>query len=152
VKNFLCCFLQHGAFHFTAKYWMKIFKIKEWQSIEVLTAKLQEFFGPILLKNIKISNVHNFGNTGPILKIPTWLSSEAWHLSPHKISWILVRVKWKIPILLDHLIWNDPKTIKVLSIIATVRILIQLTAKMICGLKSLTLQTQNYQNATSLKV
>jgi len=20
VKNFLCCFVQHGAFHFTAKY------------------------------------------------------------------------------------------------------------------------------------
>ena len=43
------------------------------------------------------------------------------------------------------------KAIEVLAIIATVRsqILCQLTAKMICGLKSLTL---NCQNATSLKV
>jgi len=64
-----------------------------------------------LQENIKISNAHNFGNTGPISKIPTLLSSEAWDLFPYKISWILVRVrvKWKIPILLDHLTWNDPK-------------------------------------------
>jgi len=55
---------------------MKIFRDKG-QSVEVPTAKLQEFFGPILLKNIKISNVHDFGNAVPILKIPTLLSSEA---------------------------------------------------------------------------
>jgi len=29
------------------------------------------------MKNIKISNAHNFGNTGPISKIPTLLGSEA---------------------------------------------------------------------------
>jgi len=56
----LCCFVQHGAF-----------------PVEVTTAKLQEFFGPILMKNIKISNAHAFGNTGPISKIPILLSSEA---------------------------------------------------------------------------
>ena len=28
VKNFLCCFVQHVAFHFTAKYWTKIFRYK----------------------------------------------------------------------------------------------------------------------------
>jgi len=56
--------------------------IKEWQSVEVPTPKLQEIFRPILLKNIKISNDHNFGNTGPISKIPTLLSSETWDLSP----------------------------------------------------------------------
>jgi len=78
----------------------KYSEIKEQQSVEVTTAKLQEFFGPILLKNIKISNAHNFENTGPILKIPTLLSSEAWDLSPYKILRILVRVKWNIPILL----------------------------------------------------
>jgi len=27
---------------------------------------------------------------------------------PYNISWILVRLRWKIPILLDHLTWNDP--------------------------------------------
>jgi len=86
----------------------KYSEIKEWQSIEVPAAKLQEFFGPILSKNIKFSNAHKCGNTGPILKIPTSLSSEAWDLSPYKISWILVEVRWKIPILLDHLTWNDP--------------------------------------------
>jgi len=43
----------------------------------VPTAKLQEIFGPILLKKIKISNAHNFGNTCPIKEIPTLLSSEA---------------------------------------------------------------------------
>ena len=86
----------------------KYSEIKEWQSVEVPTAKLQEFFGPIILKNIEISNAHNFRNTDPISKIPTLLSSEAWDLSPYKISWILVRVRWKIPILLDHLTWNDP--------------------------------------------
>jgi len=45
------------------------------------------------------------------------------------------------------------KAIKVLSIMATVRsqILFQLTAKMIYGLKSLHMQSQNCQNATSLK-
>jgi len=62
-------------------------QIKEWQSVEVPTAKLQKFFGSILLKNIKISNAHNFRNTGPIKKISTLLSSEAWDLSPYKISW-----------------------------------------------------------------
>jgi len=86
----------------------KYSEIKEWQSTEVPTAKLQEFFGPILSKNIKISNAHNFGKTGPILKIPTLLSSEAWDLNTYKISWILVWVRWKIPILVDHLTWNDP--------------------------------------------
>ena len=86
----------------------KYSEIKEWQSVEVRTPKFQEIFCPILLKNIKISNAHNFGNTGPISKIPTLLSSEAWGLSPYKILWILVRVRWKIPILLDHLTWNDP--------------------------------------------
>jgi len=86
----------------------KYSEIKEWQSVEVPTAKLQDFFGPILSKNINISNAHNFGNTGLISKIPTLLSSEAQDLSPYKISWILVRVRWKIPILLDHLTWNDP--------------------------------------------
>ena len=44
----------------------KYSEMKEWQSVEVLKAKRQEFFGPILLKNIKISYAHNFGNTGPI--------------------------------------------------------------------------------------
>ena len=28
--------------------------------------------------------------------------------SHYKIMWILVKVRWKIPILLDHLTWNDP--------------------------------------------
>ena len=86
----------------------KYSETKEWHSVEVPTAKLKEFFGPIISKNIKIPNTHNFGNTGPILKIPTLLSSEAWDLSPYKISWILVRIRWKILILLDHLTWNDP--------------------------------------------
>ena len=108
MKNFLCCFVQHGAFHFTAKYWMKIFRDKgviiNWSS----NSKTPRIFHPILSKNIKISNAHNFGNTGPIVKIPTLLSSEAWDLSPYKILWILVRVRWKIPILLVHLTWNDP--------------------------------------------
>ena len=71
-------------------------------------SKTPRIFGPLLLKNIKISNAHNFGNTGPISKIPTLLRLEAWDLCPYKISWILVRVRWKIPILLDHLTWNDP--------------------------------------------
>jgi len=66
-----------------------------------------EIFCPILLKNIKISNVYNFGNTGPITKIPTLLSSEAWDLSPYQILWILEKVRWKIPVFLDHLTWND---------------------------------------------
>jgi len=35
-----------------------------------------KIFGPIFLKKIKISNAHNFGNTGPILKIPMLLSSD----------------------------------------------------------------------------
>jgi len=56
----------------------KYSETKEWHSVEVPTAKLKEFFGPIISKNIKIPNTHNFGNTGPILKIPTLLSSEAW--------------------------------------------------------------------------
>jgi len=57
VKNFLFCFVQHGALHCTTRYWMKIFRDKEWQSVEVITAKLQEFFHPILLKptNFKCS-------------------------------------------------------------------------------------------------
>jgi len=46
----------------------------------------KNFFGPILLKNIKISNAHDFGTTGPISKIPTLLSSEARDLRPYKIS------------------------------------------------------------------
>jgi len=54
----------------------KYSEIKEWHSVEVPTAKLQEFFGPILSKNIKISNAHNFGSTGPISKIPTLLSFD----------------------------------------------------------------------------
>ena len=87
----------------------KYSEINEWQSITVSTAKVHEFFGPILSKNPKISNVHNFGNTGLIFLIPTLLSSEAWDLSPYKISWILARVRWNIPIVLDHLTWNDPK-------------------------------------------
>jgi len=66
-----------------------------------------EIFCPILLKNIKILNVYNFGNTGPITKIPTLLSSEAWDLSPYQILWILEKVRWKIPVFLDHLTWND---------------------------------------------
>ena len=49
----------------------KYSETKEWQSVEVPTAKLQEFFGLIPLKHIKISNADNFGNTGPISKIPT---------------------------------------------------------------------------------
>jgi len=103
-ENFLCCFVQHEAFHLTAKYWMKIFRDKRvtlsWSS----NSKTLR----ILLKNIKISDAHNFGNTGPILKIPTLLSSEASDLPLGKISWILVRVRWKIAILQDHLTWNDP--------------------------------------------
>jgi len=35
--------------------------------------KFQTFFGPLFLKNIKISIAHNFGNTGPVKKIPTLL-------------------------------------------------------------------------------
>ena len=52
----------------------------------------------------------------------------------------------------DFLGRHKLKAIKILSIIATVRsqVLCQLRAKIICGLKCL--QTQNYQNATSLKV
>jgi len=44
-------------------------EIMQWQSVEVPTAKLQEVFGPILLKNIKISNAHNFGNTGLVIQV-----------------------------------------------------------------------------------
>jgi len=68
---------------------MKIFRDKgvtlSWSSNP--TAKIQELFGPILLKHIKISDAHNFRNTGPISKIPALLSSEASNLSPYKISW-----------------------------------------------------------------
>ena len=82
----------------------KYSEIKEWQSVEV-----RNFWSSPL--EIKISNAHNVRNTGPISKIPTLLSSEAWDLSPYKILWILVMVRWKIPILLDHLKWNDPQSI-----------------------------------------
>jgi len=56
---------------------MIIFRDKEWPSVEVPTAKLHKFCGPILLKNPKTSNAHSFGNTCLISKIPTLLSSEA---------------------------------------------------------------------------
>jgi len=39
-----------------------------------------KFFGLILLKNINILNARNFGNTGPISKIPMLLSSEVWDI------------------------------------------------------------------------
>ena len=49
-----------------------------------------------------------------ISEIQVWLKNSNFvelrslNLSPYKILWILVKVRWKIPILLDHLTWNDP--------------------------------------------
>jgi len=58
-------------------------------------SKLPKLFWCNLEKHQNLRS-HNFGNTGPIKKIPTLLISEGWDLSHYKIPWILVRVRWNI--------------------------------------------------------
>jgi len=55
---------------------MKIFRDKGVTMTSSFNSKAPSNFWSNLLKSIKISNAGNFGNTGPISKIPTLLSSE----------------------------------------------------------------------------
>ena len=73
---------------------MKIFSV-------VGTAKLRNFWSNLEKFQMLIISEKQ-------VRFRKFQSSEDWNLSPYEISWILVRVWWKIPILLDHLTWNPP--------------------------------------------
>jgi len=83
--------------------------LKEWKSVEVQQQNSKNILVQSSWKTSKIQMLI-ISEIQVRLKTSNFLVElRAWYLSPYQISWILVRVRWKIPILLDHLTWNDPE-------------------------------------------